>query len=73
MLKHGLEVNEIVASELPKVPSAVWTAKLTNADVHDACIVLAFLNETMVLSIRETVTQVSDSGFLTLVTTLTVQ
>jgi len=28
-LKHGLEVNPIVASPLPGVPTAVWTLKLT--------------------------------------------
>lgn len=27
-LKHGLEVNPIVASPLPGVPNAVWTLKL---------------------------------------------
>jgi splicing factor 3B subunit 3 len=36
MLKHGLEVNEIVASELPETPSAVWTTKLTSEDEYDA-------------------------------------
>lgn len=28
-LKHGLDVNPIVASPLPGVPTAVWTLKLT--------------------------------------------
>lgn len=28
-LKHGLEVNPIVSSPLPGVPTAVWTLKLT--------------------------------------------
>jgi splicing factor 3B subunit 3 len=73
MLKHGLEVNEIVASELPEIPSAVWTTKLTSEDEYDAYIILAFSNDTMVLSIGETVTQVTDSGFLTSVETLAVQ
>jgi splicing factor 3B subunit 3 len=73
MLKHGLEVHEIVASELPETPSVVWTTKLTSEDDYDAYIVLAFSNDTVVLSIRETVTQVTDSGFLTSVETLAVQ
>ena len=73
MLKHGLEVNEIVASELPDTPSAVWTTKLTSKDKYDAYIVLAFSGDTMVLNIGETVTQVVDSGFLTSVETLAVQ
>ncbi|KAI9743065.1 MAG: pre-mRNA-splicing factor rse1 [Claussenomyces sp. TS43310] len=70
MLKHSLEVNEIVTSELPDIPSAVWTTKLTSKDEYDAYIVLAFSNDTMVLSIGETVTQITDSGFLTSVATL---
>lgn len=72
-LKHGLEVNEIVASELPGNPSAVWTTKLRNDDQYDAYIVLSSTNSTLVLSIGETVEQVSDTGFLDTVTTLAVQ
>ncbi|KAF4121226.1 splicing factor 3B subunit 3 [Geosmithia morbida] len=73
MLKHGLEVNEIVASELPGIPSAVWTLKLSREDQYDAYIVLSFSNGTLVLSIGETVEEVSDSGFLTSVPTLAAQ
>ncbi|KAK4163512.1 Pre-mRNA-splicing factor rse1 [Cladorrhinum sp. PSN259] len=73
MLKHGLEVSEIVASELPGTPHAVWTTKLTKYDDYDAYIVLSFTNATLVLSIGETVEEVSDSGFLTTVPTLAVQ
>ena len=73
MLKHGLEVNEIVASELPGVPSAVWTTKLRQNDQFDAYIVLSFNNDTLVLSIGETVEEISDTGFLSGVPTLAVQ
>lgn len=73
MLKHGLEVSEIVASELPGTPAAVWTTKLTKSDEFDAYIVLSFTNATLVLRIGETVEEVSDSGFLTNVPTLAVQ
>ncbi|KAL2129121.1 hypothetical protein VTI74DRAFT_8198 [Chaetomium olivicolor] len=73
MLKHGLEVSEIVASELPGTPSAVWTTKLTKYDEYDGYIVLSFTNATLVLSIGETVEEVSESGFLTTVPTLAVQ
>ena len=72
-IKHGLEVTEIVASELPGTPSAVWTTKLSKDDQFDAYIVLTFTNGTLVLSIGETVEEVSDSGFLTNVSTLAVQ
>ncbi|KAL6823892.1 CPSF A subunit region domain-containing protein [Trichoderma camerunense] len=72
-LKHGLEINEIVSSELPGIPSAVWTLKLNRTAQYDAYIVLSFTNGTLVLSIGETVEEVSDSGFLTSVPTLAAQ
>ncbi|MCJ1288954.1 pre-mRNA-splicing factor rse1 [Xylographa carneopallida] len=72
-LKHGLEVNDIVDSELPSVPSAVWTTKITRGDQYDAYIVLSFLNGTLVLSIGETVEEVTDTGFLSTAPTLAVQ
>jgi len=73
ILKHGLETTEIVSSELPGVPSAVWTTKLTNGDEFDAYIVLSFTNGTLVLSIGETVEEVTDTGFLSSAPTLAVQ
>lgn len=72
-LKHGLEVSEIVESELPSVPSAVWTTKITRGDEFDAYIVLSFTNGTLVLSIGETVEEVTDTGFLSSAPTLAVQ
>jgi len=73
MLKHGLAVNEIVASELPGAASAVWTTKLTNQDKYDTYIILTSSGDTLVMSIGEEVKQVTDSGFLTSVTTLAIQ
>ena len=73
MLKHGLEVTEIVAAELPSTPSAVWTTKLAKDDRFDTYIVLSFSNASLVLSIGEEVETVNDSGFLTTVPTLAVQ
>jgi splicing factor 3B subunit 3 len=72
-LKHGLETTEIVSSELPGVPSAVWTTKLTTGDEFDAYIILSFTNGTLVLSIGETVEEVTDTGFLSSAPTLAVQ
>ena len=73
MLKHGLQVHEVVASELPGRVSAVWTTKLTRQDKYDTYIILASSNYTLIMSIGEEVSQVSDSGFLTSVTTLAIQ
>lgn len=72
-LKHGLEVSEIVESELPSVPSAVWTTKVNKSDQYDAYIILSFTNGTLVLSIGETVEEVTDTGFLSSASTLAVQ
>lgn len=72
-LKHGLEVSEIVESQLPSVISAVWTTKLTREDEFDAYIVLSFSNGTLVLRIGETVEEVTDTGFLSTAPTLAVQ
>lgn len=72
-LKHGLEISEIVESELPGEPTAVWTTKLTRNDQYDAYIILSFSNGTLVLSIGETVEEVTDTGFLSSAPTLAVQ
>lgn len=72
-LQHGLEVNEIAASELPRTASAVWTTKLRSDDKYDAYIVLSSANNTTVLSIGERVTEVENSGILESVQTLAVQ
>jgi splicing factor 3B subunit 3 len=72
-LKHGLTVSEIVESELPDRPEAVWTTKLTRNDQFDAYIILSFKAGTLVLSIGETVEEVTDTGFLSSAPTLAVQ
>ena len=64
ILKHGLEVSEMAVSELPGSPNAVWTVKKTSEDDYDAYIIVSFVNATLVLSIGETVEEVTDSGFL---------
>ncbi|XP_022943184.1 spliceosome-associated protein 130 A [Cucurbita pepo subsp. pepo] len=64
ILRPGLAISEMAVSELPGVPSAVWTVKKNINDEFDAYIVVSFANATLVLSIGETVEEVSDSGFL---------
>lgn len=72
-LKHGLSVSEIVESELPDRPEAVWTTKIRRDDEYDAYIVLSFRSGTLVLSIGETVEEVTDTGFISTTATLAVQ
>ncbi|CAH1779239.1 unnamed protein product [Owenia fusiformis] len=64
VLRHGLEVSEMAVSELPGNPNAVWTVKKNVDDEFDAYIIVSFVNATLVLSIGETVEEVTDSGFL---------
>ncbi|CAI9716004.1 splicing factor 3B subunit 3 [Octopus vulgaris] len=64
VLRHGLEVSEMAVSELPGNPNAVWTVKKNIEDEYDAYIIVSFVNATLVLSIGETVEEVTDSGFL---------
>ena len=72
-LRHGLDVDEVVSSDLPGVPNAVWSTRLRSSDAYDSYIVLSFVNGTLVLSIGETIEEVSNSGFSTDVPTLSVQ
>ena len=62
LLQHGLSVSEMAVSELPGNPNAVWTVRKRREDVFDAYIVVSFVNATLVLSIGETVEEVTDSG-----------
>ncbi|XP_014663548.1 PREDICTED: splicing factor 3B subunit 3-like [Priapulus caudatus] len=64
VLRHGLEVTEMAVSELPGNPNAVWTVRKNVDDEYDAYIIVSFVNATLVLSIGETVEEVTDSGFL---------
>eukprot|EP00096_Caligus_rogercresseyi_P001884 TRINITY_DN1328_c0_g1_i3.p1 TRINITY_DN1328_c0_g1~~TRINITY_DN1328_c0_g1_i3.p1 ORF type:complete len:934 (+),score=262.89 TRINITY_DN1328_c0_g1_i3:215-3016(+) len=64
VLRHGLEVAEMAVSELPGNPNAVWTVKKRADDDFDSYIIVSFVNATLVLSIGETVEEVTDSGFL---------
>ena len=61
-LTRGLAVAEMAVSELPGNPNAVWTVKKRRTDAYDAYIVVSFVNATLVLSIGETVEEVTDSG-----------
>ncbi|XP_057537206.1 spliceosome-associated protein 130 A [Amaranthus tricolor] len=64
ILRPGLGITEMATSPLPGVPNAVWTVKKNVNDEFDAYIVVSFASVTLVLSIGETVEEVSDSGFL---------
>ncbi|KAF5628518.1 pre-mRNA-splicing factor rse-1 [Fusarium sp. NRRL 25303] len=73
ILKHGLEINEVVKSELPGTVSGVWTTRLKRHDKYDAYIILTSSDNTLVMSVGDEVKQVRDSGFLNSMTTLAIQ
>lgn len=88
-LRHGLEVEETVSSDLPGIPNAVWTVKVRSdgefslyvcqgqsnilLETYDSYIILSFVNGTLVLSIGENIEEVQDTGFLSSAPTLAVQ
>ena len=74
VLRHGLSVTEMAVSDLPAAPNGIWTVKTSSSLEHDTYIVVSFANGTIVLSIGDTVEEVSDadSGFLGSTSTLLV-
>jgi splicing factor 3B subunit 3 len=72
VLRHGLAVTVMAVSELPGNPNAVWTVKRAHSDPYDRYIVVSFNNASLVLSIGDTVEEVTDSGFLATAPTLEV-
>jgi splicing factor 3B subunit 3 len=72
VLRHGLPLTEMAVSELPGNPNGVWTVKKHRSDEYDTYIIVSFPNATLVLSIGETVEEVTDSGFLATSPTLNV-
>jgi len=72
VLRHGLSVTEMAVSQLPGNPNAVWTVKKSASEEFDKYIVVSFRNATLVLSIGETVEEVTDSGLLLTAATLNV-
>jgi splicing factor 3B subunit 3 len=60
ILRHGLSVSEMAATELPGKPSAIWSVRKTRSDDFDQYIVVSFVASTLVLSVGETVEDVPE-------------
>lgn len=76
-LKHGIAVNEIGVSRLKVNPTNVWTVKSSSGDQYDKYIIVSFADSTIVLSVDETIEQLTESDpayglFLLNTTTLNV-
>ncbi|KXN68685.1 hypothetical protein CONCODRAFT_72079 [Conidiobolus coronatus NRRL 28638] len=73
IFRHGLEVTGMAVSDLQVHPSAVWTTKLNSSSPHDTYIVVSFANAILVLSIGDTVEEVTGSDLLTTVPIIALQ
>ena len=63
-LRHGLPLTEIALSDLPALPTAIFTLRTDSAVPFHQYIVVSFTALTIVLSVGETVSDVSDTGLL---------
>ena len=72
VLRHGVSVTEMAVSELPSKAQAVWTVRSSVDEASDKYIVVSLANATLVLSIGDTVEEVTDSGFLATSSTIQV-
>ena len=63
ILRHGLQVSEIAVSPLPANPTGIWTLKENLSVLYDALIVLSFSNSTTILSVGESIEEVTDTSF----------
>ncbi|KAJ2715833.1 pre-mRNA-splicing factor rse1 [Coemansia spiralis] len=70
IIRHGLEVSELAASELPGTPQGVWAVRRREGADHDDLIVVSFLDATLALSTGDEVEEVTDSGLLATTPTL---
>ena len=73
VLRPGQTVVEAAVSPLPGSPNGVWTIKESKSQEHDSFILVSFKNASLVLSVGETVEEVTDSGFQTNTSTLDVR
>jgi splicing factor 3B subunit 3 len=69
-LKYGASVEELADNQLPGTPLAVWTLRNSLTAEHDNLIVVSFSNSTLVLSIEDTVSEVTETNFLRNTSTL---
>ena len=69
-MRPGQTVAEIAVSPLPGSPNGVWTIRKSKSDEFDSYIIVSFKNASLVLSIGDTVEEVTDSGFQTTLATL---
>ncbi|AFZ81043.1 CPSF A subunit region domain-containing protein [Theileria equi strain WA] len=70
VLRYGIAIEGLASSELPGRPKSVWTVRSSFESAYDGFIIVGFEGNTLVLSVGEAVEEVTDSCFLTSITTL---
>lgn len=63
ILRHGLGVSEMAVANLPAKPNGIWSIKGTSTSNLDKYILISFSGHTLVLSVGEVFSEISDSGF----------
>eukprot|EP01035_Chromulina_nebulosa_P017475 gene17475-23027_t len=71
-LRHGLPVTQLAESDLPGKPQAVWTIKGSQNEEYDKYIIVTFPSSTLILSIGDTIEEVTNSDFILTTNTLSV-
>lgn len=61
VLRYGLRVSQVASADLPRRATAVWTVKKSLSEEFDNYIVVSFQDETLVLSIGDTVSEVDEA------------
>lgn len=73
LLSREVPISELVSTDLPADAQKVFTTKVFETDEFDRYLVLSFIDGTLVLSIGESVEEVTNSGLDTTLPTLLVQ
>uniref|UniRef100_A0AAF5HXG2 DNA damage-binding protein 1 n=2 Tax=Strongyloides stercoralis TaxID=6248 RepID=A0AAF5HXG2_STRER len=70
ILRNGLPIREVAVCQMPGTPTGVFSVKKSLDDIHDAYIIVSFVNATLVLKIGESVEEAVDTGFFNGATTI---
>lgn len=73
MLQYGVSISEIVEPDLPATATRCFTTKTDKSDEFDKYLIISFEDRTLVLTIGESVEEVTDSGIDLSVETLGIQ
>jgi splicing factor 3B subunit 3 len=73
LLQYGISITEVVEPDLPQMATHCFTIKTHKADEYDKYLIISFSDRTLVLTIGESVEEVTDSGIDLSVQTVGIQ